>query len=104
MQGDCYACTLGDCLAVLGRRELRGLRAWERLGVLCGYGVPQAEEPPMESPQGEGRQDQAALQEPETPDCPVCGGAMVLRTSSRTGNRFWGCRAYPDCRGTRDAG
>jgi len=31
---------------------------------------------------------------------------MVLRTARtglRAGSRFWGCAAYPDCKGTRPA-
>ena len=38
------------------------------------------------------------------PACPVCGGVMVLRTArrgSKAGSRFWGCAAYPECRGSR---
>jgi ssDNA-binding Zn-finger/Zn-ribbon topoisomerase 1 len=38
------------------------------------------------------------------PDCPTCGSPMVLRTARRgrnTGNEFWGCSAYPNCRATR---
>ncbi|MBP7866729.1 MAG: four helix bundle suffix domain-containing protein [Acidobacteria bacterium] len=40
------------------------------------------------------------------PSCPLCGKEMVLRTARqgpRAGSRFWGCRAYPECRGTRKA-
>ena len=33
-----------------------------------------------------------------TPVCPECGGAMMIRSSSR--GLFYGCKAYPDCRGT----
>jgi len=36
------------------------------------------------------------------PDCPQCGKAMVLRTAKQgknTGQSFWGCSGYPDCRG-----
>ena len=43
-------------------------------------------------------------QAPET-SCPRCGTGMVLRTAKRgknTGARFWGCKTYPKCRGTRD--
>lgn len=38
------------------------------------------------------------------PECPDCGGAMVLRTARKgrnAGNQFWGCRSYPQCKGTR---
>ena len=34
-------------------------------------------------------------------DCPKCGAPMVKRTNRRTGDAFWGCANYPDCRGTR---
>ena len=39
-----------------------------------------------------------------TPNCPRCEGPMVPRTNSRDGTSFWGCRKFPSCRGTRDAG
>ena len=38
----------------------------------------------------------------ETPTCPNCGKPMVQRTAWRganAGNRFWGCSAYPACKG-----
>ncbi|MBM4084389.1 MAG: four helix bundle protein [Planctomycetes bacterium] len=40
------------------------------------------------------------------PPCPRCGKPMALRTARRgprAGQSFWGCSAYPDCRGTRPA-
>jgi restriction system protein len=39
-----------------------------------------------------------------SPECPLCGSAMVKRTARKganVGNEFWGCSAYPGCRGTR---
>jgi restriction system protein len=36
----------------------------------------------------------------EVPSCPRCASAMVQRRSSR--GPFWGCSAYPRCRGTVD--
>lgn len=33
------------------------------------------------------------------PKCPHCGGPMVLRTPKKGGNPFYGCKAYPKCRG-----
>jgi restriction system protein len=39
------------------------------------------------------------------PSCPRCGALMVLRTAKRgvnTGGQFWGCSAYPKCRGVVD--
>ena len=38
---------------------------------------------------------------PENVTCPLCGGPMVPRTSAR--GKFWGCRKFPNCRGTRNA-
>ena len=35
-------------------------------------------------------------------DCPLCGKTMVLRTArngSHAGKQFWGCSAYPHCKG-----
>ena len=42
-----------------------------------------------------------------TPDCPVCGAAMVLRqarSGANAGRQFWGCSRYAQdrCRGTRE--
>jgi len=33
--------------------------------------------------------------------CPDCGGQMMSRTGQY--GTFWGCRSYPQCRGTRDS-
>lgn len=38
------------------------------------------------------------------PNCPRCGSAMVRRVAKKganAGSAFWGCSAYPQCRGTR---
>ena len=40
------------------------------------------------------------------PTCPICSGAMTQRMAQRgpnAGRAFWGCRAYPGCKGTRPA-
>lgn len=39
------------------------------------------------------------------PRCPQCGQPMTLRTAGKgknTGKSFWGCTAYPDCKGLVD--
>ncbi len=36
-----------------------------------------------------------------SPDCPLCGKPMRTRKSAK--GDFWGCSAYPECRGTRPA-
>lgn len=39
------------------------------------------------------------------PCCPLCGKPMLRRVAKRggrTGRAFWGCSAYPACRGTLD--
>ncbi|NOZ55517.1 MAG: hypothetical protein GXO73_01845 [Calditrichaeota bacterium] len=38
----------------------------------------------------------------DTPTCPNCGIAMVLRAARKgqaAGERFWGCPRFPKCRG-----
>ncbi|MCL4299451.1 MAG: DUF2726 domain-containing protein [Anaerolineae bacterium] len=46
-----------------------------------------------------------SLTENGTPRCPQCGELMVLRTVQKEGphkgNKFWGCKDYPRCRGMR---
>ena len=37
-----------------------------------------------------------------SPECPLCGKSMRRRNSA-TG-QFWGCSAFPDCKGTRPMG
>ena len=38
----------------------------------------------------------------ENVKCPTCLGPMTSRKNQATGQRFWGCNAYPRCRGTRN--
>lgn len=40
---------------------------------------------------------------PTEPTCPNCGRHMVRRTNPRSGQAFFGCHAYPKCRGSRAA-
>jgi len=38
----------------------------------------------------------------QNPSCPKCGKIMVVRTvksGNNAGKQFWGCSAYPDCKG-----
>ncbi len=40
---------------------------------------------------------------PQAKHCPKCGKEMVLRTARRgpwTGQQFWGCKGYPQCKST----
>lgn len=39
-----------------------------------------------------------------TPTCPTCAGGMTRRPNRKTGELFWGCRRFPQCRGTRSIG
>lgn len=34
--------------------------------------------------------------------CPLCGGQMVSRLNVAKQQRFWGCKDYPTCKGTRN--
>lgn len=38
----------------------------------------------------------------EETKCPICDGPMTSRKNGATGQRFWGCNAYPKCKGTRN--
>lgn len=52
----------------------------------------------------EERKRQGQADQSDKPVCPVCSGPMALRTAHkgpRAGSQFWGCCAYPKCRGTR---
>jgi hypothetical protein len=49
----------------------------------------------------EGMSDEQVL---NAPHCPSCNGSMILRTARKgvnAGEKFWGCGAFPKCRGTR---
>jgi len=42
-----------------------------------------------------------------SPSCPICGGVMVKRTAKQgvnAGGNFWGCSAFPKCRGVKNFG
>lgn len=46
---------------------------------------------------------QARAGNADAPECPLCGEAMRKRTAGKganAGKEFWGCSAYPECRGT----
>lgn len=47
--------------------------------------------------------DQADRTDLKPPACPKCGALMALRTAKAgktPGSQFWGCTAYPKCKGT----
>ena len=37
----------------------------------------------------------------DVPACPRCGETMVHRVNRRSWNGFWGCSAFPACKGIR---
>jgi len=39
---------------------------------------------------------------PENLKCPDCNGPMVSRLNKVKQTRFWGCKSFPNCKGTRD--
>lgn len=50
------------------------------------------------------QQGRPVVPKEETPQCPQCGKPMRLRTArqgANAGSQFWGCSAYPECKGTR---
>jgi len=38
----------------------------------------------------------------ENVKCPECNGPMISRKNNSNGQRFWGCKDYPQCKGTRN--
>ena len=50
----------------------------------------------------EAKREHRQVVDEDAPMCPLCGAPMKLRHSAR--GDFWGCSAYPTCRGTRPAG
>ena len=49
--------------------------------------------------------DESDRSDKKAPLCPKCDSPMVLRKASKganAGNSFWGCSAYPNCRGIRN--
>ena len=51
-----------------------------------------------------GQRNRSDMPNPRLPACPLCGKLMALRTArqgKRAGSQFWGCPAYPACKGTR---
>lgn len=56
--------------------------------------------PPAASATGTPKNAQA----PDAPACPHCRKTMVIkvaRSGANAGGQFWGCPAYPQCRGIR---
>jgi len=56
---------------------------------------------------GPSRMSAAPADTPSVPGCPTCSKPMVKHTAKRganAGEDFWGCSAYPACRGTRQIG
>lgn len=43
-----------------------------------------------------------ALVDAHPPICPRCRGGMTARQNRETGGWFWGCLAYPGCKGSLD--
>ena len=49
------------------------------------------------------KNDQSDATDHQFPTCPLCGKLMALRRARQgknSGSQFWGCTAYPDCKGT----
>lgn len=38
----------------------------------------------------------------ENVKCPDCDGPMISRLNKKNQSRFWGCKNFPVCKGTRD--
>ena len=60
--------------------------------------VPSASASPSSSVRS--RPEAVVSQSSTEPQCPQCGGPMVRRVAGHGGS-FFGCRSFPQCRGTR---
>jgi len=60
----------------------------------------------VQSPARTVRTEPSFTPEPPTttsPACPRCAAPMLMRSNRKTGESFWGCSKYPECRGTKRA-
>jgi hypothetical protein len=68
-------------------------------------GLDELTDAPLAAPPAEVMVEGAAQKaETAVPTCPKCTAPMVLRKAQKganTGNSFWGCSHYPQCRGIR---
>jgi restriction system protein len=71
-------------------------------GLICQARISKGQAPAPQS--GPSLVSAAPADTPSAPGCPTCSKPMVKRTAKRganAGEEFWGCSAYPACRGTR---
>lgn len=68
---------------ITGRQLLERIRSAQPG---ASMGVDEVQDPPHSNP---------------NPTCPICDGTMVTRCNRRSGEEFWGCANFPQCRGTR---
>lgn len=71
------------------------------------WGCPQWPECEGTQPVGGPGVGQTKKSNEDPPECPLCGGPMVLRTAEKgesAGEEFWGCEDFPRCRGSRSKG
>ncbi len=68
------------------------------LGMIRGV---QGGDVPLRHQPAEAVSNEAKVATASMPECPRCGGQMIERKNRQTGNTFWGCSKYPECRGVR---
>jgi CO dehydrogenase/acetyl-CoA synthase alpha subunit len=76
----------------------RTLEKWEIAADIC----VQLAAARLEERQRKKEQPGPAKQPDRIPACPKCGKPTVLRTAktgNNAGQQFWGCSAYPACKG-----
>lgn len=82
---DCFRFAVGKPIELVDGEALWRLVAGVRADTMLAPELP----PPVEV-------RAAAV----TPACPKCSSPMVERSNRTTGQEFWGCQGYPNCRGT----
>lgn len=87
---NCFTCKSGELRRINGKNGY----FWGCRGSNCGATFPDAKGKP-----------EARVAESDGPACEMCGSNMRLRQGLKPGGKrktkFWGCSAYPECRGIK---
>lgn len=97
---------VGKAIELISGRDLVGMvqaarQASSSTAPAASGAVPLSAPTPSLAPVAAGPSVSA---ETSAPACPKCAGRMARRVNRQNGVEFWGCVAYPKCRGTRAAG
>lgn len=89
----------GKPLVLIDGAQLASMAKAVQEGRLAKQAPTPTPKPLAKPPEPSGR-----AAEPDSPSCPACGKPMLRRrakSGKSSGQEFWGCQAFPQCRGTR---